>query len=106
MEAMLSARRIKSGGTEKLSIAQITNLIINIPDSQKNLSKEKFEEVYNLYHELQKCKTKLPLDYQGYLKTAIDIIRRFDKIAPYERYSGGNELEFSFLMNDIRNDKI
>ncbi|MBR4040048.1 MAG: hypothetical protein IKJ11_08135 [Clostridia bacterium] len=35
---------------------------------------------------------------------AIKITKDFDKVAPYEKYSGGNELEFSFMMQDIRNE--
>ena len=42
------------------------------------------------------------MDREGYLQQAIEIIKRFDAIAPYEKYSGGNETEFSFLMDDIR----
>ena len=37
-----------------------------------------------------------------YLDTAVKIIKQFDEIAPYEKYSGGNEIEFSFLMAEIR----
>lgn len=35
----------------------------------------------------------------------IKIIKKFDAIAPYEKYSGGNEIEFSFMMDDIRNNR-
>ena len=35
------------------------------------------------------------------LDTAVKIIKSFDEIAPYEKYSGGSEIEFSFLMEDI-----
>ena len=44
------------------------------------------------------------MDLNGYYETATYIIKKFDAIAPYEKYSGGNELEFSFLMEEIRND--
>ena len=97
--------KIKSGGTADISISQITNLIINLPDAKKNLKKEQFEQVYILYKGLRTCKTKLKLDMFGYIDTAIKIIEKFDEIAPYEKYSGGNELEFSFFMQDIRNRK-
>ena len=90
IQAITAVQKIKQGGTAKLSIAQIAELIINLPDAQKN------------YHEHQKCKTKLPHNYETYVATAIKIIKLFDAIAPYEKCSGGNELEFSYFMNEIR----
>lgn len=102
VRAMNDVQKIKKGGTAKLSISQITCLITNMPDAHKNLSSEEFNKVYELYKQMRKCNTKLLLDVNGYLDTAEKIIREFDKIAPYEKYSGGNEIEFSFLMEDIR----
>lgn len=102
IKAMTDVQRIKSGGTAMLSISQIVSLIINLPDAKKKLSPFEFERVYSLYKEMRKCKTKLPTDFEAYISTAIKIIKEFDKIAPYEKYSGGNELEFSFMMADIR----
>lgn len=102
IKAMKDVARIKSGGTAKLSISQITCLVINMPDAQKRLSGSEFESVYALYKELRKCNTKMEMDKYGYVDTAIKIIKKFDAVAPYEKYSGGNELEFSFMMDDIR----
>ena len=102
IQAIKGVTRIKSGGTAKLSISQITCLITNMPDARKNLSNSEFESVYALYKELRKCNTKMEMDTDGYVDTAVKIIKKFDEIAPYEKYSGGNELEFSFMMDDIR----
>jgi hypothetical protein len=102
IKAMKDVARIKSGGTAKLSISQITCLITNMPDAQKSLSGAEFESVYALYKELRKCKTKIEMDKYSYIDTAVKIIKKFDEIAPYEKYSGGNELEFAFMMDDIR----
>jgi hypothetical protein len=102
IQAIKGVTRIKSGGTAKLSISQITCLITNMPDARKNLSNSEFEAVYALYKELRKCNTKMEMDTDGYVDTAVKIIKKFDEIAPYEKYSGGNELEFSFMMDDIR----
>ena len=44
----------------------------------------------------------MQIDIDGYYDTAIQIIKRFDAIAPYEKYSGGNELEYSFMMEELR----
>lgn len=100
-KAMKEVNKIKKGGKGNLSIAQITNLIINLPYAKAKLSSEEFNQVYNLFNELQKCNTKMELDKDGYYNAAADIILKFDKIAPYEKYGGGNELEYSFLMDEI-----
>jgi hypothetical protein len=104
IQAITAVQKIKQGGTAKLSIAQIAELIINLPDAQKNTTKDQFDKIYDLYREHQKCKTKLPHNYETYVATAIKIIKLFDAIAPYEKYSGGNELEFSYFMNEIRGE--
>ncbi len=103
IKAVGAVQKIAAGGKAKLSISQITNLLINLPDAQKNLSESDFSEVYSLYQELRKCNTKMDMDKQEYYNTVISIIKRFDAIAPYEKYSGGNETEFSFMMDEIRN---
>lgn len=103
MKAIADVQKIKRGnGTANLSIAQITGLLINLPDAEKNLPKKEFNQVYDLFKKMRKCKTKMSMDSHGYLDTAIKIIKEFDKIAPYELYSGGNQIEFSFMMSDIR----
>lgn len=95
---------IKSGGTAKLSISQIACLITNMPDAKKNLSSEKFNDVKLLFNEFRKCNTKLEMDVYEYLETAKKIILQFDAIAPYEKYGGGNEVEYSFMLEDMRKE--
>lgn len=102
IRGMAALQKIKSGGIAKLSISQITGMIVNMPDARKKLSTEEFSAVYKLYKSLRTCNTKIEMDMPEYIRTAVDIIKRFDEYAPYEKYSGGNELEFSFLMDDIR----
>lgn len=102
ISAVSGVQKMKQGGTAKLSMAQITDMIINLPDATKNLSKEDFEKVYALYKEFKKCRTKMVLDMNAYLECATQIIKRFDRIAPYEKYSGGIELETQLMMEDIR----
>lgn len=102
IQAISGVQKIKNGGMAKLSISQVTSLIINLPDAQKNLSKEEYNGVYSLFRQMEKCTTKMPMNMDLYLDTAVKIIKQFDEIAPYEKYSGGNEIEFSFLMAEIR----
>ncbi len=104
LKAVKAVQKLKKGETVKLSIAQITGLLINLIDANKNLSKEQYNKIYKIYSELRNCNTKMELDLNGYYETAIDIIKKFDKIAPYEKYSGGNETEIGFLMSEIRSN--
>lgn len=104
IQAISGVQKIKNGGMAKLSISQVTSLIINLPDAQKNLSKEEYNRVYSLFSQMEKCTTKMLMNMDLYLDTVVKIIKKFDKIAPYEKYSGGNEIEFSFLMADIRGE--
>lgn len=92
IKAIKDLQKIKKGGTAKLSISQVTGLITNMMDARKNLSEEQFNGVYKLFNELRKCNTKIEMDKSEYSETAVDIIKRFDKIAPYIKYSGGNEI--------------
>ena len=106
IKAIKEVQRIKNGGIAKLSIAQITGLITNMSDAQKNLSPQQFKNVYDLYKEFRKCNSKIDMDIETYNKTAVNIIKTFDKVAPYEKYSGGNEIEISLLlMNEIRSSE-
>ena len=102
LRAVSDIQKIKSGGTAKLSISQITGLIINLADAKRNLESSKYNKICELFDKLRKCNTKTEMTYQTYLLYAVDVIKRFDAIAPYEKYSGGNETELSFLMDEIR----
>jgi hypothetical protein len=108
LKATKNLVRIKNnGGKAKMSISAITCLITDMQDARRNLSKEKFEAVYKLYRELRTCNTKMELDINGYFEKAIDIVKKFDAIAPYEKYcGGGNPTETAFLIDEIRKSKL
>lgn len=101
LKAAVSVQKIKTGGTAKLSISQITCLIVNMSDAKRNLEATQFEEVYSLYCKLRKCKTKITLDINGYYDISAKIVVLFNKIAPYEKFSGMNEIEAKFLLTEI-----
>lgn len=106
IKALSSVQKIKNGSAgEYLSIRQVVNMIINLQDAKKNLPDAQYKEVYALFTEFRKCKTKIPMNAQTYLYTCVKLIREFDKIAPYEKYSGGNEIETGFMMDAIRDVK-
>ena len=98
---------IKAGNVGALSESDIVNLLINIPDAQKNLSKEQFEKVYNLFLEYSSKNTKIRMDAITYLYFAITIVSKFNKEAPYEKYSGADEKETKKLLTEIKqNDAV
>ena len=101
LKAVLAVEKMKKGGTAKLSIGQITTMIVNMPDAQKNLSKEQFQNVYSMYLAFTKCKTKMLIGLSEYYETACQIISVFNKLAPYELYSGGNKIETKFLLQEV-----
>lgn len=103
--AISSIQKIKRGGVAKLSISQITGLLINLQEAGAKLSQEQSRQVYALFKKLRSCNTKMRMDLDGYMQQATEIIMRFDAIAPYEKYSGGNEIEYSFLMDDLRKQR-
>ena len=101
--ALNALRKLQSGKSAKLSLAQIANVLINLQDAKKNLLPQQFNRVYDLFVAFQGAKTKIELHSMGnYYSYAIDIIRKFDEIAPYELYSGGDQLEVSLLMTELR----
>lgn len=103
-QAISELKKLKKGKTASLSMSQIVCVITNMSDAKRNLPLEQYKDVYALFQEYRKCNTKLSITIDGYMDIAVKIIKTFDKIAPYEKYSGGNELEFSFMMQDIRNE--
>ena len=101
IKAIGNIQKIKRGGTAKLSIAQIVNAIINLPDAKKNFSDEVYNQIKSLFNKMRCSTTQIPMNMDLYIDTAVKIIIEFDKIAPYEKYCGGGEFEYSLLMQDI-----
>ena len=100
--AIKKVSKIKAGGRATLSISDITNLIINLQDAKRNLSVEEFQAVHTLFSALQKARTKMELNLDGYCEEALTIIGIFNKIAPYELYSGMEKTESLFFMEDAK----
>lgn len=105
LKAISEVKKIKAGGVGNLSISQVTNLIISLQDAQKNLNKDQYNEIHRIFNKMRECKTKYPMNAEAYVSCCKKIILTFDKVAPYEKYCGGNEIEFSFMMQDIRKDE-
>ena len=101
IDALLQTARLRKGKLAKLSIAQITNLIVNLPDAKKNLSPEEFEKVHDLYKSLRMCKVKTSVTASEYLSTATCIVKCFHSQAPFEKYSGSDPAETKMMLEEI-----
>ncbi|MBE6806821.1 MAG: hypothetical protein E7527_02230 [Ruminococcaceae bacterium] len=104
LRAIANVQKIRNGSTAKLSISQITNLLVNMMDARNNLSVQQYREVCILFERLRKDKKKIKVDYREYLRIALGIIMEFDLIAPYELFCGGDSEEFSLLLNAVRQE--
>lgn len=102
IKALKDVQRIKGGGTATFTISAITNLIINLSDAEKSLDPSTFKQIYELYKQMNRCKNKMELDFEGYLATAVDILKEFDKVAPCESYLGMEPFEAMMVMDEVR----
>ena len=93
IDAIRKIQKMKQGGEYELSAAQISNVIINLPDAKRNLAPEQFSRVEELFSLFQKQTKKEKYGYQQYIEKAVDIAARFNTFAPYELYSGGGSAE-------------
>ena len=44
LNAVSEVKKIKAGGVGKLSISQVANLIVNLPDAKRNLDQRQYKE--------------------------------------------------------------
>lgn len=102
ISTMRKIGKLKAGGKEKLSIADITNCIINLREGKRNLPGHQFNAVYAVYKTLQKCRTALEMDLDGYYEQAAIIIGIFNQVAPYEKYSGMETTEALFFADGVK----
>lgn len=104
VKAVKNVEIIRNGGEAELSIAQIVNININLPDAKKKLDEKTFKEIFALFKEFQKCKMKVKYNWETYLKATEKVLMKFDEIAPYEKYCGINELELEIMSECMREE--
>ena len=100
--ALVQIARIRKGKLGKLSISQITQMIVNMPDARKNLDNATFEKVCDIYKQLRKCKVKRNITPSEYISVATCIVRLFHSQAPYEKFSGADPAETASMLEEIR----
>ena len=74
-------RSIQSGGKERLSVADITAILINLTTVK---DQDVLLTAYDLLDRLEKDQNKQLYDKESFLLVAKRIIKAFDAIVPYE----------------------
>lgn len=78
---------IVNGGQAELSKAQIVNLMLNLMKAKKNLDRDTFYKVSDLYDVFRRDKAKVMMDSQKYRTVYSEIACSFIDIAPFELYA-------------------
>ena len=94
-------QKIQNGESALLSVADITLITTNMTDAKNNLSSKDYTSVFKLFSKLLEVDEKIEMNSEKYLETAVEIIKLFDKKAPFIEYSGGDKKEYSLLLEDI-----
>lgn len=95
--------RLNTGNQRvEFSHFEIVDLLINLSDAQRNLTNNQYMEVLNKYNSYR-YDTELHsmnlAEYQAYAGNVV--VRGFNQIAPYEKYSGQDEEETKKLIDEI-----
>lgn len=98
---VVNVQRIKNGGTARLSVCQITSLIVNMSDAKQFLPEDDFNSVYELFKRLRRVKKKRRMDIHGYYDTASKIVLLFNSLAPFIMYSGNAPEDAAKLLEFI-----
>lgn len=101
-EILRDIEGIRSGGRARLSTAHITQVIVDMDEAKRSLSEGEFEEVGKLYADLCRCDDELDIGLGDYAKAAVQLIKLFDSLAPYEKYCGEGGRELLRLLPEIR----
>ncbi len=91
------------GGTEKMSLAECANLMLNTGDAKRNLTSEKSAAIVALFQKYQLLTERIPMDKSMYMGTVAAIYRVFDRIAPLEKYVNMSNLLTSQCVRMARN---
>lgn len=86
--------KIKNLGVGKVSNKEIVNSIISLEDAEKNLEKEYFEKVYDLYKKYNYQSSKVLMNLEDLYLKAGSILNEFDMISKVDSYTK-NETIFS-----------
>ena len=72
--------QLQKGKTVKLSIADIVDFSINLLDTKRRVSKEKYDKILDQYNEFSKNKQKIEMDLNKYQSIIDDMTIKFNDI--------------------------
>ncbi len=99
--AVFAIQRIRNGDTAELSMAQLAFLNTNMADAYHRLPEEQFYRVYSLFRELLADQQTVRMNHRIYLDALVRTVKRFDGIAPYEKYCGRDEAGMKAFLDQV-----
>lgn len=91
------AEKIKDDKRIDISYAEVTRVLIDLQTVMERVPFEKYQQIYKLYEDLQRCDSPINVDIAGYSKMCQDVMQSFDSIEPFEIYGRGGDIEMSAL---------
>ncbi len=104
--AATSMMMLQKGEKAKFNNATICILVIDMYYAKKNLSKEDYKRMKKIYAEVQKEKDKELVDYDGFVQKAVEVVKRFEEVAPYEKYCGDEPDAYGPILEALRNECV
>ena len=77
---MVKIAQLNKGKRVKLSKADIVDFSINLLDTKRRVSKEKYEKILRLHNEFSKDKEKIEMDLNKYQSIINDMMKEFNDI--------------------------
>lgn len=100
--AATSMMVLEKGQKAKFSNEQICLLVIDMASAKHNLSKEEYKQMKKIYQEVMKEKQKELIDYGEFVDKAAAIVKRFEVVAPYEKFCGDEPDSYGPIMEALR----
>lgn len=100
--AATSMMLLQKGERAKMSNAQIALLVIDMAWAKKKLEKDQYKKMKKLYAEVQKETDRELVDMNEFVDKAVDIVKRFETIAPYEMFCGNEKDSYAPIMKQLR----
>lgn len=88
LKTLSKMKKLNNGETVDLSLAEITYMYINLLDAQKNLDAFSYAQIFVMFKYYMSKTEVFKYDKITILKPISAIIKHFNDIAPYEKYSG------------------
>lgn len=100
--AATSMMMLEKGQKAKFSNEQICLLVIDMAYAKKHLSKDEYKQMKKIYQEVMKEKQKENIDYSEFVDKAVAIVKRFEVVAPYEKFCGDEPDAYGPIMAALR----